>query len=266
MANPPKRCIFCGGFGMTKEHVLPDWLRAIFPRLPTDTHTMGVVEWVHLPTVGIAPLATRKRGQGQAGSKKVKVVCKGCNIGWLSTMEDVTKPTLERLVYGETGVVTVADQRQLATWIAKTTMTAEFLMPKEVAIKQSEREEFRLRRDPGAHWQIWIALYVGERRQAGAIAHHGVGLYLPPKPVRKDVKNTQYTVIGLGRLLAISFSSEEDRLSFTLNDQIKVAVRQIWPPTGNDMNWPPEWSVDDAAAEAIVGGFWRAFGLEVPAL
>jgi hypothetical protein len=103
MPKPPRRCIFCGAFGVTKEHVFPHWLRAIFPRLPTDTHTFGSLDWIDMPTVGQITIPRQKKGPGQAGSKKVKVVCKDCNNGWLSTMEQSTKPLLERLVYGEAG-------------------------------------------------------------------------------------------------------------------------------------------------------------------
>ena len=230
--NPPGRCIFCGDPGLTREHVLPDWLRAIFPRLPTDTHRLGTIDWLHLPNVGAVPLSARKLRQGQAGSKKVRVVCKRCNTGWLSTMEEATKLLLEPLVIGGR-LLTIAEQRQLATWIAKTTMTAEFLVPKQVSIKQLERQEFRLRGEPGSHWQIWIAFYLGVQFQAGYIFHHGIGVYLPPKPVRVGARNTQYTVIALGRLLAISLSSEEEEgLSFGVSDQYEHVIRKLWPPKG----------------------------------
>jgi hypothetical protein len=138
--RPPGRCIFCGGFGLTKEHVLPDWLRSIFPRSPADTHTVGTVDWINLPTVGPIPLPGRSQRQGQAGSKKVKVVCKSCNTGWLSAMEEATKPILSALVQGTACALTITQQRALAIWITKTTMTAEFLVPKQITIKQAERE------------------------------------------------------------------------------------------------------------------------------
>src|ERR1700728_1937069 len=36
--------------------------------------------------------------------------------------------------------------------------------------------------EPGAHWQIWIGFYIGQKLLAGGIFHHGVGIYLPPRP------------------------------------------------------------------------------------
>ncbi len=251
---------------MTKEHVLPNWLRAIFPRLPTDTHTFGSINMVNIPTAGPVPLPTRKQGQGQAGSKKVKVVCKACNIGWLSAMEEATKPILERLVYGMPGTLTVAEQRLLATWVAKTIMVAEFLEPKQIAISQSEREDFRLKREPGKHWQIWAAFYTGEKWMMGGIFHHGVGLHRPPVPARARLNNTQYSVVGLGRLLAICLSSEADWLTFGLHKEFEVAVHRLWPPTGRDAAWPPQWSIDDVAINKVIGAFGQLLGTPMPPL
>jgi hypothetical protein len=260
----PGRCVFCGEFGLTKEHVLPDWLRSIFPRSPTDTHTVGNVDWVHLPTVGVIPLPSRRLRQGQAGSRKVKVVCKGCNTGWLSVMEESTKPILSSLVQGTAGVLTNTRQRALAAWIAKTTMTAEFLMPKQTSLKQAEREDFRLRREPGDHWRIWIAYYLGNQFVQGSIFHQGVGVCLPPRPVRHGVTNTQYTVIFLGRLLVIALSSEEDQLSYGIDRRYQAVIRQIWPLRGDDINWPPAGGVDDRGADVIMRVFAKLIGLEMP--
>jgi len=192
VAKPPGRCIFCGAYGLTREHVLPDWLRAIFPRLSTDTHTFGSFDWEATPDITQTIAATRNRAQGQVGSKKVRVICKGCNNGWLSQMEQATKPLLEEMVLGAAMVMNASEQRQLAAWIAKTTMTAEFIYPKEVALTQAEREEFRHCGEPGPHWQIWIAFYTGTKQIAGGIFHHGLGLLLAASP--NESWRQKYTV------------------------------------------------------------------------
>lgn len=261
MARPPGRCIFCNGFGLTKEHVFPDWMRTVFTRLPTDTHTFYDIDYVDLPTIGTVPLPSRRTGQGQVGSKKVKVVCRACNNGWLSQLEQNAKPLLTEVLNGRQRTFSVADQKLLATWIVKTTMTAEFWRPKEIAIKQPEREEFRLKMEPSSRWQIWGALYIGTKLQAGAIYHHGVGIYLPPNPVRVGVKNTQYTVMGIGRFLAINLSSEQEGLTFGMNPQLDVALIRLWPPIGTPVSWPLARSIDDPAAERIIAAFAKALGL-----
>lgn len=261
MAKPAGRCIFCGGFGLSKEHVLPDWLRQIFPRLPTDTHTWDILQDAHTA----APSMRRIRGQGQLGSKKVRVVCKKCNSGWLSTMEDETKGDLSPIVSpGFAHLLSVEAQQQLAAWIAKTTMTAEFLVKEQPAIKQDERERFKERQLPEDHWQIWISSYIGRQWRKGGIFHHGVGLYIPPEPMRVGVRNTQFTVIGLGRLICIAISSTAQGFSMDLGEHLKDATRQLWPPLGRDQMWPSDRSFDDNGVERLCAAFGRALNLTVP--
>lgn len=264
MARPQGRCIFCGGFGLSKEHVLPNWLRQKFPRLPTDTHTFGVLSHPD----GQAPTIHRKRGQGQLGSKKVRVVCKKCNNGWLAEMEDVTKPILDPLVSpGFRQTLSVKEQETLATWIAKTTMTAEYLIKDQPAIKQAERERFKLTKKPADYWQIWISSYIGTKWRKGGIFHHGLGLYIHPEPIRVGIRNTQYTVFGLGRILCVSVSSTAHGwLAMNLNDQLKLATRQVWPPVGHDILWPSDRSLNDDGVERLASAFGRALNLTLPHL
>jgi hypothetical protein len=260
--KPAGRCIFCGGFGLSKEHVLPDWLQEIFPRAPTDTHTLGSYDWIKIPG-HVAPIQNTRRKQGQAGARKVRVVCeKNCNGGWLSRLEGALKPLLKDLVYGNSRVLTVADQRLLATWIAKTAMTAEYVQPEQVAISQATRTRFYETQEPPGHWTIWIAYYVGKEWQAGNIFHQGVGMYMPPLEIKPGVKNTQYTVIALGHFLCICAGSEDERQIIRLKDS--PALRSLWPPVGEDMQWPPQRSIDDKGAHTIAAAFARWMGLEVP--
>jgi hypothetical protein len=262
--NPAGRCIFCGGLGLSKEHVLPDWLAEIFPRAATDSHTVGSFDWINIPG-HVVPIQNTTRKQGQAGTRKVRVVCEtNCNNGWLSRLEAATKPLLFDLVHGYSRTLTVADQRLLATWIAKTTMTAEFVRSKEVAISQATRDRFYATPEPPAHWSIWIAFYSGTEWLAGNIFHHGVGMYLPPLEMKPGVKNTQYTVITLGHLMCICAGSEDERQEFKLDARMQPAVRQLWPASGLDIAWPPERSIDDQGAQAVTKAFGRWMGLDVP--
>ena len=92
------KCIFCNGASgtrLTKEHIFPDWLRRLFPRSPTDTHTHGHTSWK-----GLQPVTSLTKKQGQAGSRRVKVVCQKCNNEWLSGLEKRTKPLLLMLIHG----------------------------------------------------------------------------------------------------------------------------------------------------------------------
>ena len=136
MAKEPYRrgrgkCVFCdgaSGASLSREHVLPNWLRRLFPRSPSDTHTHGVVSWAAGEGDILSPpqVASTQRS-GQAGTRKVRAVCKKCNNEWLSVMEQDTQPLLESLILGERRIIDLPEQPKLAAWVAKTVMTAEFI-------------------------------------------------------------------------------------------------------------------------------------------
>lgn len=264
VAKSPGRCIFCGGPGLTKEHVLPDWLKAIFPRQPTDTHTHGNAAYIDLPSVGYVPLPSRRRRQGQVGTRQVRVVCRSCNGGWLSRLEKETKPLLTQLIHGRRFTLQPDDQRLVASWIAKTCMTAEYIEPNEVSIPQSERTSISHTLEPPPHWSIWIAAYLGEKWQAGGIFHHAVGMYPPPQLIWVGIKNTQYTVIGVGRLLATAASSSIEGLTFEFQNEESSDLRRIWPPIGRNIDWPPPRYLTDRGADAVAANFSRFLGIEAP--
>jgi hypothetical protein len=95
------RCIFCGGSGLTKEHLLADWLREIFPRTAKDTHTFGTIEsWTPKPRF------VQRVKQGHAGSRKVRKVCGPCNSGWIGAIDDAAKQAIVPLIHGQSVVVT----------------------------------------------------------------------------------------------------------------------------------------------------------------
>jgi hypothetical protein len=91
-------------------------------------------------------------------------------------------------------------------------------------------------------------------------------MYLPPLEMKPGVKNTQYTVITLGHLMCICAGSEDERQQFKLDARMEPAVRQIWPANGQDIQWPPERSIDNTGAQQVAGAFGRWMGLGVPPL
>ena len=88
---------------------------------------------------GTEPSTVRTRKQGQAGSRRVKVVCQKCNNEWLSDLEKRTKRLLLLLIHGLPFTLGPDAQVLLATWAAKTIMAAEFVDPTKVAIPPEDR-------------------------------------------------------------------------------------------------------------------------------
>ena len=160
------RCIFCQreppAVKISKEHVFGDWLRDIFPRDANTTHTLGAIDYPTGFSSHRRPIVTRIVGQGHSGSKKVKVVCKNCNETWLSNrVEDAAKPILIPMIAGRSGLLTEDMQAIVATWFAKTAMTAEHLRREYNAITQKERTWLMNNLTPPSGWFIRAAGYSG---------------------------------------------------------------------------------------------------------
>jgi hypothetical protein len=158
MARPPGKCIFCEAGSLTKEHILPAWLKTLFPKAPKSRHTFGVVE----PSIvaGIPKLKRYDR-QGHSGTVKVRVVCERCNNGWLSVLENRAKPILTPMILGERCRLESEDLNILATWAAKTAMTAECKQPRPDGTTREERTLLMRKERPPPHWFVWVAAYNG---------------------------------------------------------------------------------------------------------
>jgi len=70
-------------------------------------------------------------------------------------------------------------QRILATWAAKTVMTAEHVHPSKVVIHQAERGWLKENLTPPAGWNVWIGTYQGLVWSELAIQQHAGKLRIP---------------------------------------------------------------------------------------
>ena len=84
--RPPGRCIFCGGGGLSKEHMWADWLHAYIPRIAPEHRTRSTL--IHLENQEIS---TQRRA-GDPHSRRIRCVCGPCNNGWMSALQEKTKP------------------------------------------------------------------------------------------------------------------------------------------------------------------------------
>jgi hypothetical protein len=206
------RCIFCGGSGLTKEHLLADWLREIFPRTAKDTHTFGTIEsWTPKPRF------VQRVKQGHAGSRKVRKVCGPCNSGWIGAIDDAAKQAIVPLIHGQSVVVTPEAQRAIATWFAKIAMVGDAMRPERSVVLQTDRDWIRRNSLPPLLWEVWIGSYDGvDWRDLGIFQHGGrLDLSAVTRP-HKLASNLEATTMGLGKLLALVIGNESPPLISTL--------------------------------------------------
>ena len=263
--NASGRCIFCGGASgssMSKEHVFPDWLRQVFPRSQSDTHTHGTVSWAGLTQGGLVPVTIRQKKQGHVSTKKVRVVCTRCNNGWLSGIEESTKPLLLSVISGDPITLDAPKRAMLATWAAKTIMTAEFVDRKLVAIPSEDRTYLMNNiAPPNAGWWIWIAGNCGVEWETG-IYHFSSRLNTSLDDLKTpDILNLQCTTIGLGHLLVHAISTTVGSHSFSLTRPDASDLKPIWPDPTTDITWPPSKLLTDDDVNVIKTNIERAYGI-----
>jgi hypothetical protein len=231
------KCIFCNGASgtrLSKEHIFPDWLRQLFPRSPADSHTHGRTSWV-----GLEPFTVRTKKQGQAGSRRVKVVCQKCNNEWLSALEKRTQPLLMMLIEGTPFALDADSQRLLATWAAKTIMAAEFIHPEKVAVPAEDRASLmRNLAPPERGWWIWMAGSQGTEWLTG-LNHFSARINVTPVDLETpDVVNLQSTTIGIGQLVIYAISTSVPGHDFALSDPNRSDLKPIWPQPTAAITWP----------------------------
>ena len=112
-----KVCLFCGGGPLTKEHVVPAWIRDILPM----EGRVGVFRGGEKgqPAWTMASL-----------NQEALIVCGPCNHGWMSRLEGHVKPVLAGAIVGGTKVsLTPARQQLVSTWAVKTSLVLMASMP-----------------------------------------------------------------------------------------------------------------------------------------
>jgi hypothetical protein len=103
-------------------------MRQLFRRSPRDTHTEGEFWWVPNPRSNdeMWTLPARRLVQGHAGSRTVRVVCKNCNNGWISAIDEAAKTILLPLICDHAVTIDLNHQIALATFLTKIVITSEY--------------------------------------------------------------------------------------------------------------------------------------------
>jgi hypothetical protein len=151
-------------FAKTKDQAKSTYFRigfVCYSHAPIDTHMSRTTTWGKGKTGSLYAMPIIKNHHGHSGSKRLKVVCRTCNNGWMSRMENRTRPILMRLIQGIPHRLSSFDQAILAAWTAKTIMVAEFGYPHAIAIPDVERLRMYAATEVQENWAIWIADYKG---------------------------------------------------------------------------------------------------------
>ena len=261
MAKNRKRCIFCTGFGLSKEHIWSKWTYALVPNKPTDTHDRG-----HFVTSGSDPRTFEKRDvksyQGNVNTIRLRVVCKTCNNGWMSRLDKAVKPILSPLILCEPIQLDERSQALLSTWIAMKGMVAEHARPEDAASVQEERSLLMDKLLAPPNWQIWIARQTGilwrisyQRRAStlGNLDEEGIA----QSPDGTLAKNTHSLTLGIGKLFINVVSTRVPELKFSFRDTTLGRKMHRIHSYDRDIQWPPAEVLNGAQADQVAAAFDR---------
>lgn len=251
MGENPRNCIFCRSTSLSKEHVLPVWLGETLSSSQTSaTYTQITSKTLPLSENSVSVSPEIRTRQGRTTSRKVRVVCRTCNGGWMSRLEEKTKPILTPLILGEDVTLSERQQALLATWIAKTTIINEYTDYTNISIPYEHRLHLMSKQEPPKNWKIWIASYTGSKWRS-AHYHHAVGLHREGTP-KFIGPNTQATMIVVGAFLFHCFSTTDTDINFSPSAHAKIY--QIWPSIQAPLKWEAAEVLTDEQVTAMADG------------
>ncbi len=241
-----RRCIFCGAFGVTYEHVWADWLKAYIPREQAN-HSMSQT---HVSPEKPDKITLHKR-TGDAHSHRVRRVCASCNNGWMSQLQEDAKEFLVPMLAGQPVRLHRRAQHILSAWIAMLVMVAEYMEPDNVTVPESDRRFLMETRKPPRHWRIWIACH--RRQQAPLYSHNSLEFVQESEGFTRGPAtnhNTQSSTICVGKHLV--FHTMSSVLAYDLirrwrlPSTVATGLDQIWPVRTKIVTWPRSVSLNDA--------------------
>jgi hypothetical protein len=140
-------CPFCGGLGMTKQHVF-------------GRRFLGLLDGrlgQHLAIERLPSGTTTKKREGNVWSKQVRKVCRGCNGGWMRELEESTFAMMSQLIAGRAHI-SRTECRQISARIAQMAMVASLDIPDEKQpISRHDMAYLRATGVPPPHWLIFLA-------------------------------------------------------------------------------------------------------------
>jgi hypothetical protein len=247
-------CVFCNGYGLTKQHLWPDWLKQILHR-EGNSHSqfMTAVDRTVPNKVFIKPELIEK--QGHIGVRKIRNVCGSCNSGWISRLENKTKPILTKLILGERFVLEEKFQSDIASWVMLMAIMGEYTDKRTQSIPPDDRTYLMIHGVPPSNWTIWCGSYLGKdwnqrykHLGCAAINKEMVGKIKPKM-------NTQFSTFGIGKFLVHAVSSTEPDVGYDFRGKTRRLVSKIWPVQNKDIVFPRVWEINDQDADFISVAF-----------
>lgn len=222
-------CIFCGKTGLTKEHLISQWIGKIIPErierfANNQSRTFFRDGKLHL----VPPVPVRKFNH-DISALKHRVVCVKCNGGWMSQLESTVQPYLSELITGKNITLSEIDVFNLCRWVILKCIIGEHIDPNNIAIHHEQRKQIMNGVIPN-NWNIWLGKYGGEGRAIRHTNSFGT-LVLSDQLKNLPSKHNFYSsYFILGELfIQTTWCALFEKDEFPYNKKLNEKIVQIWP-------------------------------------
>ena len=243
-----RACIFCGGTEMSKQHIWPAWAARMlnedgpwrhFMQTEHDGEKLDPRSWLRDPF-----------------EETTNAVCRTCNNGWMSALEDRAKPHLEAMLRLETRELDPEGQGTLAAWALQTALILVHTQGAKHGVASKQEHAFlREHGEPSTNIKVWIAAYTGEHPATAQIS--GVDRRKRPAgPLPNPARGSRHiwsVTHSFGPVLFVIFGTDlpgfADRVNIPLPDV------QIIRRDAEVVTWSPSPCCDSAQLLAFGDAF-----------
>ena len=227
--------MFCRDQVSSREDIWPQWLTKRFPL--SEASRMEAERGGH------------KLGSWQKKTPQllpVQCVCRNCNNGWMSKLENEMKPIVDSILDEKIRTLSASSQAVIAVWAIKTAMALEALYPeREFFYSENERQNMRAISTIPERTSVWIAKCVNQPNL------YSVGKDLRTAPGSNEAK-AFVTTMAFGSL-ALQTISIKTTANLSKKIQITYDIRdgpwdsillRVWPLISYSQQWPPRYGLD----------------------
>jgi hypothetical protein len=174
----------------------------------------------------------------------------------MNDVEGLVRPTLTRMILGKASLLDEQTQTIVGRWCLKTVIILD-AASQPSRVPPLQRELFYRERVPSAEMFIWLTGTKTGRPRFGFLGQALIfpvevvgesGVTFEPMAIEPGNVNGYALTINVGHFTAQVFGCRSDRYRDRLaSDPANRSLVQIWPTTGEGVQWPGGWleGVDD---------------------
>ncbi len=241
-----RSCIFCSATtGLSREHLLPDWLQGVFPDVDFVTHYRVIGRSEH----------DRREWDARPFRDKVRFVCHTCNNVWMSQLEDAVKPIMIPMLKHGPCVMDRRAQELLATWALKTCLVFQASQTSAPPIAPRIHYAHLAREHrPPSQVSIWLTSHYRARFDQINSVYVQRPLGLRSSDTRfapeDDVAYLCFLAVSwVGFVVTGHAYATDSHIAY--DGQLGDALLQVWPVCPDAVRWPPRAMMDQDLVEAL---------------